>query len=74
MTLSHENQVVQNVIKHCDPKELVPIATTGCQFMEEVNVSTRVCESEHNYKNNVKQENKVHIPNAVYLTIHFDSK
>ncbi|ELT88491.1 hypothetical protein CAPTEDRAFT_156305 [Capitella teleta] len=67
-------RVVQNVVRHCEPKEVVPIALTSCQFMQEVSLSTIVRESDHNYKNNTDFTDKVHIPGATSLLIKFDNR
>ena len=67
-------QVVQNLIKHMCDKSLVPIALTSCQFMEEVNISTICKESQHNYKNNIDIQDKIHIPGASQLTVTFDNR
>jgi hypothetical protein len=67
-------KVVHNVVRHCKQDELVPIAMTSCQFMEEVSLSTVVKESEHNYKNNTELSDKVHIPGATSLFIRFDNR
>lgn len=66
--------MVEKVIKFSKADCLVPIATTACQFMEEVNLSTVIKESDHNYKNNTELEDKVHIPGATLLSIKFDGR
>ena len=67
-------KVVDNVIRHCDSSCLGPLSQMASQFMEEVNLSTIVKESEHNYKNNTNHEEKIHIPGANFLSIKFDSR
>ena len=62
------------MIKHCEPQGLVAIAMTSCQFMEEVSLSTIICESEHNYKDNTEFSDSVHIGGATVLSIKFDSR
>ena len=46
----------------------------ACQFLEEVNLSTITKESEHDYKNNSKLEDKITIPGVSYLSIKFDNR
>ena len=67
-------KVVDNVIRHCDSSCLGPLSKMASQFMEEVNLSTIVKESEHNYKNNTNYEEKINIPGANFLSVKFDSR
>ena len=67
-------KVVDNVIRHCDSSCLGPLSQMASQFMEEVNLSTIIKESEHNYKNNMNYEEKIHIPGARFLSVKFDSR
>ncbi|CAH1794732.1 unnamed protein product [Owenia fusiformis] len=67
-------KVVQNVINHSNPDSLVVMATTACQFMEEVSLAAITKESEHKYKNNFKFEETIRIPGASFLSIKFDSR
>ena len=68
------NQVVQNLVHHCETESLVPIARTACQFMEEVTLSVVTKESSHNYKALDIGKEKIQLPGASFLTITFDSK
>ncbi|XP_013398348.1 zinc finger ZZ-type and EF-hand domain-containing protein 1-like [Lingula anatina] len=67
-------KVVNNVIQHCESSCLPPIASTACQFMEEVTMATNVRQSEHPYEGTKTVEEKIHIPGAAFLSIKFDSK
>ncbi|XP_052765956.1 zinc finger ZZ-type and EF-hand domain-containing protein 1-like isoform X1 [Mya arenaria] len=67
-------KVVKNLVEHCDPASLVPIACTACQFMEEVTMSVVTRESAHNYKNEDLPIEKIQLPGASFLTVTFDPK
>ena len=62
------------MIHHCEPKCLKPISMTACQFMEELGLNCVVKESEHNYKNDASETDKVKIPGASFLSIKFDNR
>ncbi|XP_035685693.1 zinc finger ZZ-type and EF-hand domain-containing protein 1-like [Branchiostoma floridae] len=65
-------QVVENVVTHCGSEMLAVFAKATCQFMEETNLATETKESSHPYKSNTEITDKVHIPNAVFLSVRFD--
>ncbi|XP_070581023.1 zinc finger ZZ-type and EF-hand domain-containing protein 1-like [Ptychodera flava] len=65
-------KVVHNAVQYCKPELLAPLSIAACHFMEEVNLCTETRESEHSYKNNASMQDKVHIPNAIFLTVKFD--
>ncbi|KAI8488213.1 Zinc finger ZZ-type and EF-hand domain-containing protein 1 [Branchiostoma belcheri] len=65
-------QVVENVVTHCGSEMLAVFAKATCQFMEETNLATETKESAHPYKSNTEITDKVHIPNAVFLSVRFD--
>ncbi|KAL5009613.1 hypothetical protein ScPMuIL_011918 [Solemya velum] len=75
-TESQDNfqKVVENVIRHCEPEALVPIACTACQFMEEAILSAVTCESQHCYKTDVEKKDSVQLHGAAYLIVSFDSR
>ena len=67
-------QVVEKVVSHCDAGCIVPIASTACQFMEEMGPSSVTHESSHNYPNNHTFEEKVEIEGATSLSVRFDAR
>ena len=61
-------------MSHCDAGCIVPIASTACQFMEEMGLSSVTRESSHNYPNNYSSEEKVEIVGATSLSVRFDAR
>eukprot|EP00106_Octopus_bimaculoides_P005363 XP_014772805.1 PREDICTED: zinc finger ZZ-type and EF-hand domain-containing protein 1-like [Octopus bimaculoides] len=67
------DQAIENGTKRCDPALLPEVALMACQFLEEDNDVVICRESKHNYDNNTKEEEKIHVPGASYLTVTFDN-
>lgn len=67
-------KVVQNVITHCDPSHMVPIAMTSCQFMEEAVMSRVTRESPSHYNDNACIEDHIQIPGATFLFVTFHER
>ncbi|XP_077980047.1 zinc finger ZZ-type and EF-hand domain-containing protein 1-like [Glandiceps talaboti] len=67
-------KVVRNAVQYCKPELLTPLSLAACHFMEEVNLCTETKESEHPYKNNTTAQDKINIPNAIFLTVKFDAR
>lgn len=68
------DEAIQNGTLHCHENILPEVTLMACQFLEEDNVVVITRESKHNYENNTKEEDKIHIPGASYLSVTFDSK
>ena len=65
---------MQNVITHCDPSHMVPIAMTSCQFMEEAVMSRVTRESPSHYNDNACIEDHIQIPGATFLSVTFHER
>lgn len=65
---------MNKVIQNCEVDSLVLIANTAAQFMEEVTLSSVVCQSQHAYKQSDQLKSMVQLAGAAFLDVVFDPR
>ncbi|XP_048575305.1 zinc finger ZZ-type and EF-hand domain-containing protein 1 isoform X2 [Nematostella vectensis] len=67
-------KVVSNTVRCGEPSLIRPLSLAASHCMGEETLASETRESEHNYKDNAKDEGKVHIQGAASLYVKFDPR